>query len=314
MKIYHGTAAKFDDFDFGKNRRSDYGPGAYFTDSRENAEAYAQSSMRRTDADKSAGPRVVEKGINQAALLNLRSSEITEETVKLAARRLGKKLDEKAVREIADAPANEKIIKFRSRLGEDAPTLLAKKCGKVGFVTTSANKEESDIFVISSEKYLNNEAYAKRVNQHGAIPEFVKKMERKLGTIQHLDAMADKLAAKSNIYNKRDALKKGYVKALVQLKEKVPINYPKMLKSMKKIDEGKDNGWTFERSVKQGVRFALIDEAREKTHGKLCRMLGTTAEEPDLEHSLLEGEVMACEEVLEHLSRYGCQHNYEVLD
>lgn len=314
MKIYHGTSAKFDDFDLSRSRNQFYGQGAYFTDSKDDAEMYAKNAMRRSDVDKSAGPRIVEKNINQAALLNLRSLEITDETVRLAARRLGKKLDEKTVKEITDAHPNERIVKFRARLGLDAPALLAQKCGKVGFIATSVNADEGDIFVINSAKYLNDAKYAQNVNRHGATPEFVRKMDKKLGEIQHLDKMSDDLAAKSKVFTKRDKLTKSYIKAITRLSEKLPINVNRMKKSLKKIDEGNDAGWTPERSVRQGVRFALIDEAREKTHGKLCRILGTTADEPDLEHSLLEGEIMACEEVLEHLSRFGCQHNYEIID
>lgn len=314
MKIYHGTSARFDEFDIKKSKNKAFGRGIYFSAKKEEAEYYANISVTRKDVETSAGPRIIEREVNQAAFLNLRSEELTEGALRAAAKRLKTKLSHERESYIANADETKKFINFKEKLGLNAPEKLAKICGKIGFVYSNFNQNGGDIFVVTDQKYLSDKKYAEKVNHHGATPEFVKKMNKKLGKIQHLDKIANDLAAKSNIFTKRDVLRKSYIKAVIRLSEKLPINVNRMKKSLKKIDEGNDAGWNPERSVRQGVRFALIDEAREKTHGKLCRILGTTADEPDLEHSLLEGEIMSCEEVLEHLSRFGCQHNYEIVE
>lgn len=253
-------------------------------------------------------------GMEQKALLNMRAGEITETAIKIAAKKLGKKISNEDVRAIRTADPKERYIKLREHLGKDATGQLVRATGKVGFIVSPASGHGGDVFAITDERYGNDAKYTKAVNQAGATPDFVKKLEKTKGRPDHLDERIDALAAKSKIYNKSGSPTKAYLQEVIKLKDKIPIDVFAMKRSLTRIKDGTETTMTAERSVQQGIRFALINQAQETTKGKMCRMLGTTAAEPDFEHSLLEGEIMPCEEVLEHLSRWGCQHNYEIID
>lgn len=250
--------------------------------------------------------------MNERVFLNMRAGQLTKEAILIAAKKLGKKVDKKTAEEIASAPAGERFNRFVSFFGEEAPEILAKKSGKVGVVYSSKN--ETDTFSFTDKKYLRNKKYQQEVDRAGVTPDFAKKLEKRSGRIHHLNAMVSELARKSRIVTPgRGDVAKAYKQGVIRLKEEVPVDVLAMKRSLAKIKKN-ESPLSAEQSVKQGVRFALIDQAREQTKGKMCRILGTTADEPDFEHSLLEGEIMPCEEVLEHLSRWGCQHDFEELN
>lgn len=222
--------------------------------------------------------------VNPSALLHIKT--VDKNVVRATAKKLKKELTEKQLEKI------KSIQDFKDFFPLDK---LARKSGKVGVVIGG----ETEIY---NERFLKDAKYQQKVNKLGCLPEFAKKLNTQLGTINHLSTKG---------FVKLGSSESSYKSAVIKLSEKLPIDVAKMQKSLKRIGDDKEKA---KRSVEQGIRFALLDQGREETKGKLCRILGTTADEPDFEHSLLEGEIMACEEVIEHLSRYGCQHTYEVLD
>lgn len=69
-------------------------------------------------------------------------------------------------------------------------------------------------------------------------------------------------------------------------------------------------------SITESYRQAYLRHQLEHAHDTavgtpMAMMLSTTADEPDDEHALLEGEVLPKEEVLAHLQRFGCRHTYK---
>ena len=68
-------------------------------------------------------------------------------------------------------------------------------------------------------------------------------------------------------------------------------------------------------STFESFRQVLITQREDDIRGKQGKamMLSTTADEPDFEHALLEGEEMAESELLKHLERFGCQHSIAIL-
>lgn len=69
-------------------------------------------------------------------------------------------------------------------------------------------------------------------------------------------------------------------------------------------------------SITESYRQAYLTHQLEHAHDTtvstpMAMMLSTTADEPDDEHALLEGEVLPKEEVLAHLQRFGCRHTYK---
>jgi len=68
-------------------------------------------------------------------------------------------------------------------------------------------------------------------------------------------------------------------------------------------------------STLESFRQVVITQREDDTRGKKGRaiMLSTSADEPDFEHALLEGEEMDEKELLKHLERFGCQHSIAIL-
>jgi hypothetical protein len=70
-------------------------------------------------------------------------------------------------------------------------------------------------------------------------------------------------------------------------------------------------------SVVESCRRVVIareyDRASASDEPIFARMLHTAADEPDLAHALLEGKIMPLEQVLDAISRFGCQHEYEIV-
>jgi hypothetical protein len=70
-------------------------------------------------------------------------------------------------------------------------------------------------------------------------------------------------------------------------------------------------------SVRESARRVVISAALDEEIGaggeQFARILSTGAEEPDLAHALLEGKILPLTRVLEELSRFGCQHTYEIM-
>lgn len=61
-------------------------------------------------------------------------------------------------------------------------------------------------------------------------------------------------------------------------------------------------------------RRQASDYQQEHHRHREARLLSTTADEPDLEHALIEGTNMREDKVLAHLQRFGCKHSYEVIE
>jgi hypothetical protein len=68
-------------------------------------------------------------------------------------------------------------------------------------------------------------------------------------------------------------------------------------------------------STFESFRQAVITQRQDDTRGKKGKamMLSTSAEVPDFEHALLEGQEMDEAELLKHLERFGCQHTLAIL-
>lgn len=222
------------------------------------------------------------------ALLDFRG--ITKDGLMVASKKLGKEVSDSALDKILKA--DDKIKAFKSVFGESAPAELARKSGKVGII-------DKEIYYTDA-RYLRDADYKKKVDRLGHTPIYDKKLKAVSGTFINVNSDVDKL-----VKNAGSSLVKGL------LKQGVEIDAVAMKKALDRI---KKEGGDTERSVKQGVRFAVLAKAETDTRGKMCRILGTSADNPDFEHALLEGEIMPCEEAIKHLSRFGCQHELEVIN
>jgi hypothetical protein len=71
-----------------------------------------------------------------------------------------------------------------------------------------------------------------------------------------------------------------------------------------------------EESITESFRQVFLDTMlmNGQNDAKLARMLSTDAEVPDFDHALLEGLILPLDTVLEAVKRFGCHHDFEVLN
>lgn len=307
IQIYHGTAASFSAFDEKHIKRTAYGRGFYFTEDKDVAASFAGTGDARIKA----------RGINESAFLDIRDGRITKETVQLIAKKLGKS---RIIAAIEYARLNPRLHKnyggLEAVFEPGFADTLAKKMGKVGIIASAIDgTAKNDVYVVQNTKYLNDYKYREQVNKLGGDPAYIRKITKARGRVVHTDKMVDDMARRNKIMKRSGDLRKGYLEGVRQLKKKAPIDVTKMQKSLTQIQSGKRPDYqTPEWSIKTGLRLAALDSEDKKTNGLFCRMLGTDADEPDFEHSLLEGEVLPCSEVIEHCRRFGCRHDFEVIN
>lgn len=139
-------------------------------------------------------------------------------------------------------------------------------------------------------------------------------MNYKIKTSGIVDPYVDAVDIVSNlpIFTRQGKIKDGWRDIIKAIDGTILVDFEKMEKSLEKH---MDNPKYARYSYTEGVRLGIIDTYGNlpKSTEKLARLLGTDAEEPDFEHSLLEGEIFTLEEISEILSRFGCRHSFEIL-
>lgn len=71
-------------------------------------------------------------------------------------------------------------------------------------------------------------------------------------------------------------------------------------------------------SIRESARQVVIEQlesnALDSDDLRYARLLHTSADEPDLAHTMLEGKILPLPEVLQEIRRFGCQHEYEIVE
>ncbi|MGL4525040.1 MAG: hypothetical protein ACRCVN_05930 [Spirochaetia bacterium] len=299
-EIYHGTKAFFSDFKMEKAKDGSHGKGAYFTEDQKWAKGYAGPEGRIRSID-----------IANHAFLDLRDGHVTRPIVNL----ISKKIKGRKFPKYAEVP--QTFFELSRHFGFNFCDLLTKRSGKAGIILTPMDgpKSKPNTFLVTNEKYLNDKGYREKANHLGGDPLFIAKLNKMKGKLVGFDKLVQKAYRKNKIIAKSGDMRKGYVEGVRQLKNEIGISITKMKNSLLQIEMGNRPSWqTPEWSVKKGIELAVIDKLAQESVGKYCIMMGTNAENPDLDHQLLAGEVMSCEDAFEEKRRFGCQCEIKVLD
>lgn len=216
---------------------------------------------------------------------------------------VGKSLKNKA---IAAIDAKTAIRRLDKLFGDYWKPKLYKLAGRVGYSWHSQEGKWSRIYAIKDEKYKSPSTYKEKLNK-GV----------KLGRTLHFGRVGstiNKIEREYKLLTKSGKISKNVSKVLPLIKkqEGVDLNARKIKNAVeKKLEESQSLA---KMSLEQGLRLGILESDRQEFEGKevVARLLSTTANEPDLDHALLEGVWRPLDEVLADLARPGCQHDYEI--
>lgn len=183
---------------------------------------------------------------------------------------------------------------------------LYKLAGRVGYSWHAESGKWSRIFAIKNEDYKTPQTYKQKLNKGVKVGRTLH-FGRITTTINKIEKDYKLLTKSGKITKKLDT-----VLPKIRQEEGVDLRKSKIVKGVSKQQKVSDA--RARQSLEQGLRLGILESDRKEYKGEevVARLLATTAEEPDLDHALLEGVWRPLDEVLEDLARPGCQHDYEV--